>query len=281
MTEDSLLGIQLDEYRLEAPLGRGGMGCVYRGLDVHLNRRVAIKVIDASYQKDRDYLIRFEREAQAIARLDHPHIVRLYRYGEVDGLLYMAMQYIDGANLDYVLNSYHQDDATIEPSDALRITREVCTGLDYIHAQGIIHRDIKPSNIMLAKDDARAILTDFGLALQVDIGTRGEIFGSPNYIAPEQAISSAKAVPQSDLYAVGIILYEMFTGTLPFTAEDPLDVAMMHIKNIPPSPRRIHPELRPEVEAVILKCLEKKPQDRYQTGRTLFLALDRACRTNQ
>jgi serine/threonine protein kinase len=271
----SLLGRKLDEYRLEALLGKGGMAGVYRGLDVRLKRYVAIKVIDSPLRSDSEYVVRFEHEARAFAQLEHPHIVRLYRYGEADGLLYMAMQYIDGADLGTVLANYREDQEFIEPEEASRIIREICLALDYVHSQGVIHRDIKPSNIMLDKQ-GRAILTDFGLALLTELGTRGEIFGSPHYIAPEQVISSANVVPQSDLYAVGVILYEMFTGELLFDVENPLDIAMLHMTEPPRPPRELRPDISPEVEAVILKALAKEPEERYQSGAELADALDRA-----
>jgi serine/threonine-protein kinase len=273
--DDRLLGQQLDEYRIDALLGQGGMASVYRGLDVRLKRYVAIKVIDASFRADSDYLMRFEREAQAIAQLEHPHIVRLYRYGEADGLLYMAMQYVEGADLGSVLDSYREDGAFIEPDEASRIIREVCLALDFAHGRGIIHRDVKPSNIMLDME-GRAILTDFGLALLTEFGTQGEIFGSPRYIAPEQAISSANVVPQSDLYAVGVILYEMFTGVLPFDAADPLDIAMLHMTEPPRPPRELRPEISPVLEAVILKALAKESDERYESGTELAEALEQA-----
>lgn len=281
MSQDYLIGMQLDEYRLESLLGRGGMARVYRGLDVNLNRYVAIKVIDIPHRAEEEYVHRFKREAQAIAQLDHPNIVRLYRFGEVkagpcdDSVLYMAMQFIEGADLQFVLDSYRKDGEYIESKEARRIIREVCEALDYAHAKGIIHRDIKSSNIMLNKE-GRAIVTDFGLAMLSTQATRGEIFGSPHYIAPEQAMSSAKAVPQSDLYAVGVILYEMFTGVLPFNADEPLELALMHMTNPVPSPREICPELSEELAAVMLKALEKRPEDRYPTGKALADALDEA-----
>ncbi len=278
MSEDNLIGKQLDEYRLEALLGQGGMARVYRGVDIRLKRYVAIKVIDAPYQTDPDYAFRFEREAQAIAQLDHSHIVRLYRYGEAAGLLYMAMQYIDGANLGEVLATYRADQEFIEPADAQRIIREVCLALDYAHGQGVIHRDVKPANIILDRQ-GRAILTDFGLALLIDLGTRGEIFGSPHYLAPEQAISSAAAVPQSDLYSISVILYEMFTGQVPFDAELPLDIARMHMTDPPRPPRELRPTISLELEAVILKALAKEPEERYASGAALADALDRALQT--
>jgi serine/threonine protein kinase len=273
--QDSLLNLQLDEYRLEATLGRGGMARIYRGLDVHLERHVAIKVIDTPFRADSDYTVRFEREAQAIAKLEHPHIVRLYRYGRDRDLLYIAMQYVDGADLKAILDSYQAGREYVEPEEASRIVRQICLALDYAHGQGVIHRDVKPSNIML-DGQGRVYLTDFGLALLTELGTRGEIFGSPHYIAPEQAISSANVVPQSDLYAVGVILYEMFTGQPPFDAQDPLDVAMLQMSEPPRPPRELRAEIGPELEEVILKALEKQPRDRYQSGAELADALDRA-----
>lgn len=273
MTGDDLIGKQLDEYRLEALLGQGGMARVYRAVDVRLKRRSAVKVIDTRFREDADYTVRFDREAQAIALLEHPHIVRLYRYGEAHGVLYMAMQYIDGADLGFVLKSYCRDGKFIEPKEASRITREICQALDYAHSQGVIHRDVKPSNILLNKE-GRAILTDFGLVLLTAIGTRGEIFGSATHMSPEQAISSSNVTPQSDLYSVGVILYEMFTNQLPFKAETPTDVALMHINDPPPPPRRVRPTLSRGVEDVILKALAKKTYERYQTGAELSEALE-------
>ncbi len=273
--DDSLLGQQLDEYRLEKLLGRGGMARVYRALDTRLGRYVAIKVIDASLRADSEYALRFEREAQAIARLEHPNVVRLYRYGEAQGVLYMAMQYVEGADLGFVLADYRADGDFIEPEEAVRLIRQVGSALDYIHSQGVIHRDIKPTNIMLDKQ-GRAILTDFGLALLTEIGTRGEIFGSPHYIAPEQAISSASVTPQSDIYSVGIMLYEMFTGELPYDAENPLDIALLHMEGRVRPPRAIRPDLSPALEAVILKAMAREPEDRYASGAALAGALEHA-----
>lgn len=274
---DSLIGKQLDEYRLEALLGQGGMARVYRALDTRLKRYVALKLIDAPFRQDNDYILRFEREAQAIAQLEHGHIVHLYRFGEQDGLLYMAMQYIEGANFDAILSQYEQDGEQMEAADASRIIRQVCLALDYAHSRGVIHRDVKPANVMLNKM-GQAFVTDFGLALLTDLGTRGEVFGTPEYIAPEQAISSAGAIPQSDFYAVGVMLYRIFTGVLPFVGDDPLDVAMRHMTEPPHPPRELRPEINPRLEAVILKSLAKEAADRYPDGRALADALDDALR---
>jgi serine/threonine protein kinase len=271
-TTDNLPGRQLDEYRLESLLGKGGMARVYRGFDVKLKRQAAIKVIDTPYRRDSAYVERFAREAQAVAQLKHPHIVGIYRFGEAEGVLYIAMEYIEGANLEKVLDSYRADQQLIEPAEAGRVIGQVCQALHYAHSHGVIHRDIKPSNIMLNRQ-GQVVLTDFGLALLEDQRTRGEVFGSPHYISPEQAISSAKAVPQSDLYAVGVILYEMFTGQLPFQADHPHDVALLHVSELPQPPRSLNPDLSPELEAVILKALAKEPAERYPDGLALIEAL--------
>jgi serine/threonine protein kinase len=275
LTKDPLIGQQLDEYRLEALLGHGGMARVYRGQDVRLRRYVAIKVIDAPFRAESEYTARFEREAQAIAQLEHPHIVRLYRYGEVDNMLYMAMQYIEGVDLQTMLSGYEEKGELMAPEDVRRIIGEVCLALDYAHSKGVIHRDMKPANVMIDAS-GQAFIADFGLALMTEMGTQGEIFGTPQYIAPEQAISSAGAVPQSDLYAVGVMLYRMFTGVLPFTATDPLEVAMWHVTESPPPPHEKRPSISPQLDALILKSLAKEPQARYPTGATLLQALDEA-----
>ena len=278
MTHDTLIGKQLGEYRLEALLAQGGMARVYRAVDVRLRRQAVVKVIDPHFHNDPDYLMRFEREARAIARLDHPNIVRLYRFDKQADRLYMAMQQVEGADLETVLAGYRADKEFMKPDDARRIIREVCSALDYAHQKGIIHRDVKPANILLDRQ-GRVFLTDFGLALMVEVGTRGEIFGSPHYIAPEQAISSAKAVPQSDLYSIGVILFEMFTGNVPFHAAEPLDIARLHMSEEPPRPRQLRPEISPQLEAVILRALAKRPEERYASGAALAEALNQSLRT--
>lgn len=272
---DSLLGQQLDEYRLDTLLGQGGMACVYRATDVRLNRLAAVKVINPLFRADADYATRFEREGRAIAQLKHPHIVSIYRSGQANGLLYLAMEYIEGTDLAAVLAAYRARQELIPWLQASHIIHHLCLALDYTHHHGVIHRDIKPSNVILDKQ-GNAILTDFGLALLTAVGTRGEIFGSPHYLAPEQAISSAKAIPQSDLYAVGVILYEMVTGQVPFDAPHPHDVALMHLTEPPPLPCQLNPDLNPKIEAVILKALAKEPEARYPSGAALVEALAQA-----
>lgn len=273
---DDLIGQQLNEYRLDAFLGQGGMGRIYRGYDTGLKRNVAIKVIDATHQANTEYRARFEREAQAIARLEHGNIVSIYRYGEVDGLFYIAMQYIEGEDLRTRLQKIRRKGQFMPFEEALPIVRQVCTALDYAHSKGIIHRDIKPSNIMLDAHD-QAFLTDFGLVLVSDTATQGEIFGSPRYIAPEQVMSSAGAVPQSDLYSFGVVLYELLTGSVPFDDTDsPLNVAMLHMTEPPPSPRKKRPELSTAMEALVLRALAKEPSKRFASGAEMAEAFAQA-----
>lgn len=274
---DDLIGQQLDEYRLLALLGRGGMARVYLGLDVGLKRYVSIKVIDPPFRSDPGYVQRFEREAQAVARLEHPRIVRLYRYGQAGDMLYMAMQYVEGADLESLLSTYRQNDQFILPAEAQRIVGEVCQALDYAHARGVVHRDVKPGNI-LVDSQGHAYLTDFGLALFAEPPEGEEHFGTPQYMAPEQILSPAGALPESDLYALGIVLYEMFTGQLPFDGET-MQVAASQVHDAPRAPRRIRPDINPALEALILKALAKDPRDRYQSGAELARALDRALQT--
>ncbi len=275
----SLIGQKLDEYRLENLLGRGGMGRVYRALDVNLKRTVAIKIIDTPFYANETYKERFQREAVAVARLKHPHIVALYSSREANGVLYIAMEYIEGyvrgRDLHATLASYRQEHQFMPFSEVVRLIGQICVALDYAHSKGVIHRDIKPANIMLDKE-GNAVLVDFGLTLLVDQGTRGEVLGSVHYIAPEQVVSSANVVPQSDLYAVGVILYEMLTGQVPFDAPVLMDVALKHLDELPPSPRKLRPDLSAAVEAVVLKALAKKSENRYPTGAALTEALSQA-----
>lgn len=276
---DTLLHRQIDEYQIEKLLGKGGMARVYRGVDVRLHRRVAIKVIDKLHRSKSEYIKRFKQEAQAIGRLEHPHIVRLYRYGELDELVYMAMQYVEGMDLAALLESYRADAAFMEIEEVTRLVWEICQGLDYAHSQGVIHRDIKPSNIMIDRA-GRAILTDFGLAMLTEVTTQGHVLGSPHYLSPEQAVSSAHVVPQSDLYSLGVILYEMLTGTVPFDTEDPMEVAKMHLEAPVPLPSTFRPEISRDVERVLLKALDKNPAHRYQSGTELSHAFEKAVQSS-
>lgn len=274
---DPLVSTVIDGYLVEELLGRGGMARVYRGVDVYLQSYVAIKVIDPRTRDDADYHRRFQREAQAIAQLrKHPNIVTIYRFGEVDGLYYMAMDYIDGPDLSKLLSDYRHDGELMPHDAVLRITTQIGKALDYAHKNDIIHRDVKPSNIML-NSDSDAILTDFGLALDTTEGTTGDVFGSPYYIAPEQAMSSAKVVPQTDLYSLGVTLYEMLTGSVPFKG-DAMQIVMAHMAETPPAPQEFNPRLHKAFNPVLEKVLAKDPDKRYASGAKLAAALKAAIR---
>ncbi|MBI5928613.1 MAG: serine/threonine protein kinase [Chloroflexi bacterium] len=271
--DDPLIGTYLDEFRVTELLGRGNMASVYKGHDSTLNREVAIKVIDTHGGLEAsDLKMRLEREAQSMAQLDHPHIVRIYRLGYARDLVYLAMEFIQGADFESVLRAYYEDGEFIKEDDMLRIINEICDALDYAHSRGIIHRDVKPSNIMLDRL-GRSVLADFGLALIQSIGTRGNVVGTPHYVAPEQFISSARVVPQTDFYAVGIMVYRMLTGYLPFDGDNPMEVAMMRLDQDPPDPREYRPDLSGDLAAVVMKMLAREPQYRYPNGGELVSAL--------
>jgi len=273
--KDSLIGRQLANFRIERLLGRGGMATVYAGRDVKLQRPVAIKIIDARYQDNPAFAQRFVNEARTIATWRHENILQVYYADDENGLYYFVMEYICGPNLEQLLSQYEAAGELMPHEDVIRIGRAVAGALDYAHERGVVHRDVKPANVMVA-EDGRVILADFGLALDTALGTVGEVFGSPHYIAPEQAKNSADAVPQSDLYALGIILFEMLTGSVPFDDPSPMSLAIQHITIPPPPARQFNANLTAKVEAVLLKALHKSPQERFQSGRELLDSLEEA-----
>lgn len=254
------------------------MASVYFGWDLKLQRPVAIKMIDERHRGDPAYIERFQREAQTIASWHHPNILQIYSAGEEDGQVFFVMEYIRGRDLQQALDQYGRAGVSISMAEIVRIGRAVASALDYAHGRGVIHRDVKPSNIIIA-EDGRVVLADFGIALQASGSTLGQVFGSPHYISPEQARSSASVVPQSDLYSFGVILYEMLTGAVPFDDPSPATLALQHISSPPPSPRQLNPTLSSEVEAVLLKSLSKDPRDRYPTAHAMMDALEMALQT--
>ncbi len=275
MIKDPLIGQQLANFHVERLLGQGGMATVYYGRDVSLQRPVAIKVIDKRYRNDPAYITRFIKEARMMAKWRHENLIQIYYAGEKLDYSYYVMEYVDGDDLSTVMAAYDEEAALMPNEDVLRIGNAIARALDYAHRQGVIHRDVKPSNVLIAKD-GRVLLGDFGMALEVSDGSMGNIFGTPHYISPEQAKRSADAVPQSDLYSLGVILYEALTGSVPFDDSSPASIALLHITQSPPLPRSINPEISPAVEAIILKALDKKPQNRYQSGAQLMSALEEA-----
>lgn len=288
MSSSELIGKQLGDYQILSTLGQGGMAHIFRGYDAKLERYAAVKVIDSTLTggvDDEEYSDRFKREARAIANLNHPRIVGVYQLGweEVPGMgvvYYMAQAFIDGRDLRQVLKDYIKRGKTMPYAQVLRVMRDIAEALDHAHRQGVIHRDVKPSNIMVT-NDGHGILTDFGLALRTKEGTTGTTFGSVHYIAPEQAVSSAQAVPQSDFYALGVVLYEMLTGRVPFDDNSAMSIALAHISDKPPMPTQLNPNIPQSVEDVILKLLEKVPEKRYPNGEVFIAALEMALKSSE
>lgn len=277
-SNDPLIGKQLGDYTIQSILGQGGMARVYRGYDPKLDRYAAVKVIEPTLvatEDEEEYRERFQREARAIARLNHPRLVGIYQFGQVETSYYMAMVFVDGRDLRNILKEFVHKQQLMPHAQVLRIIRDIAEALDYAHEQDVIHRDVKPSNIMVS-EDGRAVLTDFGLATIAQEGTIGNTFGSVHYIAPEQAVSSAQAVDQSDLYSLGVVLFEMLTGRVPFEDVSAMSVALKHISDPPPFPSVLNPEISPQLEEVIVKALDKDPRKRYLTGRAFVLALESA-----
>ncbi|HRV96921.1 MAG TPA: serine/threonine-protein kinase, partial [Anaerolineae bacterium] len=220
---DPLIGTRLGAYEVIEAIGEGGMARIYRGFHTELNRYAAIKVINWGLQEDPEFTERFRREAQAIASLRHPNIVQIYDFGKHASGYFMAMEFIEGSDLAVRLRQLKADQELLAKDQVIRIIKDVAAALDYAHEQGVIHRDVKPSNIMINRR-GQSILTDFGLVMlpaHASQATLGNTFGTPHYVAPEQAISSAAAVPASDVYSLGVILFELTTGQLPFDDESP------------------------------------------------------------
>ncbi len=277
---DPLLGTRLGDYVLQELMGRGGMARVYRGLDENLGRLAAVKVLDSTAEELQDEHIvdRFKLEARAIASFEHPNIITVYQYGAVEHLFFIAMKLVQGQTLARVLRDSRRQDSYLPPQRVLEIVRDVCAALDYAHARGIIHRDIKPSNILFDENASnRAILTDFGLAMEIGgEKTLGTAFGTPRYISPEQAVSSQQAVPQSDIYSLAVVVYEMLCGQVPFQDDSPMSIALYHITSTPPPPRKFNPAIPVEVEKVVLRALAKEADDRYPTAGAFYQALEDA-----
>jgi serine/threonine-protein kinase len=247
-------------YEIEQKIGDGGMATVYRGRDKRLHRPVAIKVLHSHYINDPDFLARFQHEAQAAAILSHPNIVSVYDVGQDGDIHYIVMEYIDGLNLKTLINR----DAPMEVAHAVAIAEAIAQGLSAAHRVGLVHRDIKPQNILVTHGGEYVQITDFGIAkshLSTTLTQTGITFGTADYISPEQA-QGKKATPRSDLYALGVTLYEMLIGRLPFTGDSPVAVAMQHVNTLPPAPRKLNPYIPPGLEAILLKALAKDPAQR-------------------
>src|SRR5438105_13484356 len=270
----------LGRYNIERTLGKGAMGVVYEGLDPRLGRRVAIKTILKSHLDEdtaKDYSMRFVREAQAVARLNHPNIVQVYDFGEEGDIAYLVMEFIKGKELKTFFDANERFDL----KEAVRIMAELCDALDFAHNAGIIHRDIKPANVMLDAQ-ARTKLTDFGVArvqdsdkTSVERTQAGTMVGTPAYMSPEQ-ITGGNIDKRTDVFSAGIILYQFLTGEKPFTGSGAWTIAKKIIQEEPPLPSSLNNAITPVFDAVVNKALAKNPDQRYQSARDLAVALRRA-----
>ena len=262
-------------YRLEEPVGRGGMATIFKAVDEQMmDRVVAVKVLREVYSNDPKFVTRFQREAKAASALQHPNIVQVFDYGQSAESYYIVMEFIDGMDL----RRYLKRRGNVLPVErAIEIARSVAMGLGAAHRRGIVHRDVKPQNIMV-NDDGLVKLTDFGIASMYKdadaerLTTTGMTLGTVQYYAPEQA-QGEMVRPSADVYALGIVMYEMLTGQPPFDGDTPVAVAMKHIQEQPEPPSRLNPRIPPTLERIIMKCLSKDPAARYRDGDELAATL--------
>ena len=271
VSPDPRIGTELLGYRIEALVGRGGMGVVYRAYDPRLKRNVALKLIDPELSGDARFRERFLAETELAASLEHPNVVPIYDAGEIDGRLYIAMRYVEGVELKRLL----QDEGALEPARALAICGQVAAALDAAHERGLVHRDVKPSNVLL--DEAEhTYLADFGLSRRLaDDRDRAEgegvSVGTPAYVSPEQ-IEGAAVNGRADLYALGCLLYECLTGQAPFQRDSELAVLWAHIQEPPPAASEHNPDLPEEIDPVLAGAMAKNPDDRYASCGGLVVA---------
>lgn len=253
-------------YEIVSELGGGGMARVYRGQDRLLNRNVTIKILREQYASDKEFLARFQREAQAVASLSHPNVVSIYDVGQEDDLHYLIMEYVEGRSLKDLIS----ERAPLPPLEAIDISLQICDALEHAHENGVIHRDIKPHNILITRN-GRVKVTDFGIAQavsEVTMSQSGTMIGSVHYLAPEQARGGVIGAT-ADIYSLGIVLYEMLTGDLPFHGETPVAVALKHLQENPRPVRELNPNVPPALERVVMRTLKKDPARRYPSAAAL------------
>jgi tRNA A-37 threonylcarbamoyl transferase component Bud32/tetratricopeptide (TPR) repeat protein len=272
-----LEGQNLGPYRIIAQLGQGGMATVFKAYHAKLDRYVAIKIMHQAFQEDPAFLARFEREAQIVARLEHPHIVPVYDYAEFNAQPYLVMKFVEGQTLKARFN-----DGALKLDEITRLMTAIADALDYAHRQGVLHRDIKPSNIIIDKDGV-AYLTDFGLARIAQAGestmSQDMLLGTPQYISPEQAMGKKELDSRTDIYSLGVVLYEMIVGRVPFSADTPYAIIHDHIYRPLPLPTIVNPDIPEAIEKVLLKALAKDPADRFETAMQMMDGLKAAVKS--
>jgi eukaryotic-like serine/threonine-protein kinase len=264
-------GSTLDgRYLILQRIGSGGMADVWLADDTHLQRRVALKVLHSRFAQDHEFVARFRREAEAAAGLQHPNVVAVFDRGDVDGTYYIAMQHIEGRTLKQLI------DAGLAPEEAARLIRQVLEGARFAHRHGIVHRDLKPQNVIVDAE-GKATVTDFGIARAgvSEITQAGSVMGTPHYLSPEQA-QGLEVTAVSDLYSIGVMLYEALTGRVPFEGDSAVAVAMKQVSQPPQRPSSINPRVSPALDAVVMRALEKEPGRRFQNADAFIAALDAA-----
>lgn len=254
-------------YAVGERLGGGGTAFVYRGRDALLNRTVAIKVLNTQMTADGDFVAKFRREAQAAASLSNPHIVAIYDVGQDGDVHFIVMEYVEGKTL----KEYIVDSGTLDSTVAIDVAMQIAEALRHAHQHGVIHRDIKPLNILMTRD-GQAKVTDFGIARATTSSTltqAGALMGSVHYLSPEQA-RGGFTNERSDIYALGVVMYEMLTGEVPFTGENVFSIGLKHLQESPRPLRELHPNVDPRLEGVVMRCLSKEQANRYQTAQDLL-----------
>ncbi len=273
----TLTGRTLGKYRVGERIGRGGMAEVYEGDHPTLHRKVAIKVLHPHLMESEDFIARFEREARSAASLRHPNIVQVYDFDVEDEIVYMVMEFVDGGSLKDRMQGYAKRKGYLPLKEVADVSRQVDRALDYAHKRGLVHRDVKPSNILIDQD-GDAFLTDFGIVRIVSdtqFTSTGALIGTPHYMSPEQGRGET-LTPASDIYSMGVILYEMLVGAPPYDADTPLAIIHKHNNEPVPHPRDLRPDLPEAVEAVVVQALSKTPEERFQSSGALSIALDAA-----
>lgn len=270
-----MIGQTLGGYEIVELIGAGGMAEVYMAYEYSVDRYVAIKVLLKRYSSDEDFRALFDREARLIAKLEHAHILPLYAYGEQDGLLYLVMRYYRSGSLASLI----EQEGPLPLEEVNRLLKQMASALDYAHERDILHRDIKTENVLLSSN-GDAYLGDFGLAKMASAEasslTGNFVVGTPAFMSPEQCLGEENLTPASDQYSLGIVLFNMITGQMPFTAESPLKVIHRQIRQPPPSLCKLRPDLPELAEQVVQRALAKKPTERFADCQTLSDAFDQA-----